>query len=123
MVDRRKRIKALISRNIADILQFEIKKASIGMVCVAGTEVYDDLSQANVYVTFLPQTNSKRKLEELQKTEGFVRSSLAKKLDVYKVPRVKFFLDETEANARRVEEALKREEEFLSSLPIAEEDK
>lgn len=122
MADRHKRIKALVGRNIADILQFEIKKESIGMVCVAGVEVYDDLSQANVYVTFLPQSNSKRKLEELQKTEGFVRSSLAKKLDVYKVPRVKFFLDETEANARKVEEALRREEELLSSLPISNED-
>ena len=122
MADRHKRVKALVQRNIADILQFEIKKESIGMVCVSGVEVYDDLSQANVYVTFLPQGNSKRKLEELQKTEGYVRSSLAKKLDIYKVPRVKFFLDETEVNARRVEEALRREEEALSNLPVSEED-
>ncbi len=122
MADRHKRVKALVQRNIADILQFDLKKESVGMVCVSGVEVYDDLSQANVYVTFLPSSNSKRKLEELQKTEGFVRSALAKKLDIYKVPRVKFFLDQTEANARKLEESLRREEELLASLPISEED-
>ena len=122
MADRHKRVKALVQRNIADILQFDLKKESVGMVCVSGVEVYDDLSQANVYVTFLPASNSKRKLEELQKTEGFVRSALSKKLDIYKVPRVKFFLDTTEANARKLEESLRREEELLASLPISEED-
>lgn len=122
MADRHKRVKALVQRNIADILQFDLKKESVGMVCVSGVEVYDDLSQANVYVTFLPSSNSKRKLEELQKTEGFVRSALSKKLDIYKVPRVKFFLDQTEANARKLEESLRREEELLASLPISEED-
>lgn len=122
MADRHKRVKALIQRNIADILQFDLKKSSIGMVCVSGVEVYDDLSQANVYVTFLPSSNATRKLAELEKTEGFVRSALAKKLDIYKVPRVKFFLDETESNARKVEESLRREEELLASLPITEED-
>ena len=122
MADRHKRVKALVQRNIADILQFDLKKESVGMVCVSGVEVYDDLSQANVYVTFLPSSNSKRKLEELQKTEGFVRSALSKKLDIYKVPRVKFFLDTTEANARKLEESLRREEELLASLPISEED-
>ena len=120
MADRHKRIQALIQRNIADIVQFEIKKESVGLVSVNEVVVYDDLSQANVYVSFLDPRGSHNKLEELQRTEGFVRSSLAKKLDIYKVPRIRFFLDEVAERTRRLDEALAREAEQLDSLPDPE---
>ena len=117
MADRHKRIKALVGRNIADILQFELKKESIGLVSVNEVVVYDDLSQANVYVSFLDPRNKQKKLEELSRTEGFVRSALAKKLDIYKVPRIRFYLDEALEKARRLDEALAREQEQLDKLP------
>ena len=120
MADRHKRIQALIQRNIADIVQFEIKKESVGLVSVNEVVVYDDLSQANVYVSFLDPRGSHNKLAELQRTEGFVRSSLAKKLDIYKVPRIRFFLDEVAERTRRLDEALQREAEQLDSLPDPE---
>lgn len=120
MADRHKRIQALIQRNVADIVQFEIKKESVGLVSVNEVVVYDDLSQANVYVSFLDPRGSHNKLAELQRTEGFVRSSLAKKLDIYKVPRIRFFLDEVAERTRRLDEALQREAEQLDSLPDPE---
>lgn len=121
MADRHKRIQALIQRNIADIVQFEIKKESIGLVSVNEVVVYDDLSQANVYVTFLDPRGSHNKLEELQRTAGFVRSSLSKKLDTFKVPRIKFFLDEAAIKAKNLDAALSREAEQLAALPKGEE--
>ena len=117
MADRHKRVQALISRNVADIVQFEIKKESIGLVSVNEVVVYDDLSQANVFVSFLDPRGAHNKLEELQRTEGFVRTSLAKKLDIYKVPRIRFYLDEAMEKARKLDEALAREEEQLKNLP------
>ena len=122
MADRHKRIQALIQRNIADIVQFEIKKESIGLVSVNEVVVYDDLSQANVYVTFLDPRGSHNKLEELQRTAGFVRTSLSKKLDTFKVPRIKFFLDEAAIKAKNLDAALSREAEQLAALPKGEED-
>ncbi len=122
MADRHKRIQALIQRNIADIVQFEIKKESIGLVSVNEVVVYDDLSQANVYVTFLDPRGSHNKLEELQRTAGFVRTSLSKKLDTFKVPRIKFFLDEAAIKAKNLDAALSREAEQLAALPKEEED-
>ena len=116
MADRHKRVKALIQRNVADIVQFEVKKESVGLVSVNEVVVYDDLSQANVYVSFLDPRGSHNKLEELQRTEGFVRTSLSKKLDIYKVPRIRFFLDEAMEKARSLDEALAREAKQLQGL-------
>ena len=117
MADRHNRIKAVISRNIADIVQFEVKNPRVGMVSVNEVEVYDDYSQANVFVSFLDPRYKKQKLAELQKVEGFVRSSLAKKMDTYKVPRIRFFLDEAMEKARKLDEALAREQAELDKLP------
>ena len=121
MADRHNRIKALIARNISEIVMFELKKTGIGMVSVNDVEVYDDFSQANVYVYFMDNKNQKRHLEELIKTEGYVRSSLAKKMDTYKVPRVKFKLDESYIKAKSLEEALEREASELKAIGAEQE--
>ncbi len=123
MADRHNRVKSLIARNISEIVAFELKKASIGMVSVNDVEVYDDYSVANVYVYFIDEKNQARQLEELKKTEGFVRSSLAKRMDTYKVPKVRFLLDESYLRASRLEEALKREEAQLEALENEGEEK
>ena len=81
-----------------------------GLVSVNDVRVSDDYSYATVYVNFLPNTFPHQKIAELQKTEGFVRSSLAKKMDIYKVPKVRFVLDETSSSAARIDEALAKEE-------------
>lgn len=116
MANRPGRIKSMISRNIADIVHTELKKSSIGLVSVNDVRVSDDYSYATVYVNFLPNTFPHQKIAELQKTEGFVRSSLAKKMDIYKVPKVRFVLDETSSSAARIDEALAKEEKDLSQL-------
>ena len=81
MANRPERVKSLIGRYIADIVRNEIRKPGLGIVCVNEVVVANDYSYADVYVTFLDGKYSHQKIEELKKTEGFVRSSLAKKMD------------------------------------------
>ena len=111
MADRHGRLKALYQRNISDIVNFELKKSSIGMVSVNEVKLAPDFSEAKVYVSFMDAKYPKQNLEALKATEGFVRTSLAKKMDVYKVPKIHFFLDESLESALRLEEALRKEEE------------
>ena len=119
---RNERMKALIARDIASIVHDELKKASIGLVSVNEVVVSSDLSYAKVYVSFIPEDHPKTRLAELKKTEGFVRSALARKLSIYKVPEIHFFLDETAIRSRRIEAALAKEEEDLSKLPVSDEE-
>lgn len=120
MANKSGRIKSEISRYIAEIVRGELKKPSIGLVCVNEVIVSDDYSYADVYVTFLGEKYPHQKIAELKKTEGFVRSSLAKKLSIYKVPKVRFVLDETSLSASRIEEALARESAQIASFPKGE---
>lgn len=122
MADRHSRVKALIERNIRDIVAFEVKDPKVGFVVVNEVEVYDDLSGAKVYVSFLDTKYPRQKTAELQKSAGFVRSSLAKKMDIYKVPKIFFVYDESAEKAAKIDAALAKEASDLAALPGQEDE-
>lgn len=113
MADRNGRIKAVIARNISDILMFELKNSHIGMPSVNEVIVANDYSFAKVYVSFLGAKYPLQNLAELNRCKGYVRSSLAKKIDLRKVPELTFLLDDAFYKDERINAALKREEEQI----------
>ena len=116
MADRTQRIQSIIGKNISEIIQFELKNPKIGFCTVSEVWVSSDFSYARVYVTFLGAKYPKQNLEELNKTRGYVRSSLAKKIDIRKTPEITFYLDETYEKMNRLDEVLKRESEQLQKM-------
>lgn len=108
MASRQGRIKALIAKNISEIVSREVTNKHIGMVSVNEVVVNDDYSEAKVYVTFFDAKYPYQNLAELQKTSGYVRSALAKRMDIYKVPKVSFVYDESFERAHRIDELLKQ---------------
>ena len=116
MASRKDRVPALILKNISEIIQFEVKSKSIGFVTVTDVVVSNDFSHAKVYVTFLGQGNVNSRLEALERTKGFIRSSLARKMDIRKVPELHFIVDDSFEKARKIDESLKREEEALKRI-------
>ena len=101
---------------MTEIIQFELKNPRIGFCTVSEVWVSSDFSYARVYVSFLGAKYPKQNLEELNKTKGYVRSSLAKKLDIRKTPEISFYLDETYEKANRLDEVLKKEQEDLDKI-------
>lgn len=116
MADRTQRIQSIISKNISEIIQFELKNPRIGFCTVSEVNVSTDFSYAKVYVTFLGAKYPKQNLEELNKCKGYVRSSLAKKIDIRKTPEITFYLDDTYERSERLEELLRKEQEKIDSL-------
>ena len=116
MADRTQRIQSIIGKNISEIIQFELKNPRIGFCTVSEVWVSSDFSYARVYVSFLGAKYPKQNLEELNKTRGYVRSSLAKKIDIRKTPEITFYLDESFKNAERLEEVLKKEQEQIDKM-------
>jgi len=116
MADRKLRIQSLIGKNLSEIIQFEVKNPKIGFCTVSEVEVSSDFSYAKVYVTFLGAKYPKQNLEELNKVKGFVRSSLAKKMDIRKTPEISFYLDETYERSERINELLKKEASEIEAM-------
>lgn len=116
MADRTQRIQSIIGKNISEIIQFELKNPRIGFCTVSEVWVSSDFSYARVHVTFLGAKYPKQNLEELNKTRGYVRSSLAKKIDIRKTPEITFYLDETYEKMNHLDEVLKKESLQLQKM-------
>lgn len=115
MAQRQGRIKALVARNISDILMFELKNPKVGIPSVNLVEMNSDNSLAKVYVSFMGVKNPQKHLEELNRCKGFVRSSLAKRMDLYKVPDIIFVYDTRFDDEERINALLKKEEEEIEN--------
>ncbi len=91
---RTKRVASQIQRELAQLIQFEVKDPRVGLVTVSGIELSRDLSYAKVYVTvFTVDGNVEEALEGLNKAAGFLRRELGKRLSIRVTPQLKFLYD------------------------------
>ena len=108
MADKALRLQRLIMKNISEIIQFEIKDPHLGFVSIPEVKVSKDLSYAKVYVAFINENEAKEGMKVLEKSKGFIRSELAKRMDTRRVPEISFVLDEGYKREARIEELLKK---------------
>ena len=94
MANKQERIASLIRKNIAEIIQFDLKNPHLGFVSIPEVKVSNDFSYAKVYVSFINDKDIKESLEVLEHSKGFIRSELAKRMDTRRVPEISFVLDE-----------------------------
>ncbi len=106
MANKQERIATLIQKNITDIIMFELKNPIMKLVSVNGCDVNHDFSLAKIYVSHLDQRKIKEAVKDLNDAKGFIRSSLAKKMDTYKVPDIIFIKDDTYDKAQRIEDII-----------------
>ncbi len=111
MANKSGRLKAIISKNIKEICEYELTNEKIGFFTITDVVVSDDHSYAKVYVSFL--VNQKEGIERLNRAKGYVRSSLAKKIDTRRVPEITFVLDDSYEKQKHFEEVLKAAEEKM----------
>lgn len=103
--NRTDRIADQIQRDLAVLLQREIKDPRVGMVTVSGVKVAKDLSFADVYVTFMTLEKDdevKQALAVLEHASGFLRSMLAKSIKLRVMPRLRFHFDQVIVTAPRI---------------------
>ena len=96
--NRTDRIADQMQRDLAMLVQRELKDPRIGMVTISGVKVSRDLAFADVYVTFMGiegEEKVKEGLSVLTNAAGFLRSSLAKGLKLRVIPNLRFHYDPT----------------------------
>lgn len=103
---RTERVAKLLQREIADVLSKDFGQQL--MVTVTGTRVTKDLSIAYVYVSVFGNTPEQRQaaFRHLQEQTPQIRTALASRIrhQLRIVPELKFFLDESLEEAKRMED-------------------
>lgn len=94
MVLKKDKLSGIIQRELSQILQVEVRDPKIGFCTITAVDLTNDLSIAKIYVTFLGKDYNVRKgMEALERSKGFIRSLLAKRLTIRKVPELHFVHD------------------------------
>ena len=93
-----------IQKEVAMIIQREVKDPRLGMVTVNAVEVTRDLAYAKVYVTFLTIGDQTEAESEtiLNEASGFIRSLLAKRIKARIMPELRFVYDSSMAEGVRM---------------------
>ncbi len=105
---RPKRVGELIRQEIAQLMQRGMKDPRIGFVSVMDVRMSKDLRYANVYVS-LYGNDSERKdsMVGLQRSQGWVRREIGKKLRLRYTPEIRFIEDETLDRVFHLEEVFR----------------
>ena len=101
---RSQRVSQEIQKEIALILQREIKDPRITMVTVSGVDLSRDLIYAKVYVTFLTMADQTPQggLDALIESAPYIRNLLGKAMRLRVVPEIAFFFDASLTEGMRI---------------------
>lgn len=104
------RLASLIQRELASIVNREVKDKSFGYINLTEVKVTKDLSFANVYYTILSDETDmiERSKQALETSKVTIRMELAKKIkNVRKIPDLVFKYDEALAYGNHIDKLLK----------------
>jgi ribosome-binding factor A len=103
------RVGDLLVEVAAELLRKEIRDPRIGAVTLTGAKVSKDLRHAQIFFNLLGRRESKQEvLAGLKSATGFIRAKLGKQLKLRYVPTIEFVYDESEDEARRIDQLLKQ---------------
>ena len=107
MVLKKDKLSGIIQRELSQILQVEVRDPKIGFCTITAVDLTNDLSIAKIYVTFLGLDYNVRKgMEALERSKGFIRSLLAKRLTIRKVPELHFVHDTSLEYGNKIEKII-----------------
>lgn len=102
------RLEQQLRKEISNIIQFDLKKQSLGFITVTDVKLVSDLSYATIFVSILnvSETNRIQRLNELSKTKGFIKTTLAHKMKMRKIPDLIFKFDDSLDRYQRIDNIL-----------------
>lgn len=90
------RIADQIQKDLAELIRTELKDPRVGMITLTGVEITSDHHHAKIFFTTLGGPESVTKAASgLEHASGFLRSQLAKGLQLRIVPELHFVYDES----------------------------
>lgn len=101
------RIDEELKKELSHIISYELKNPKVtGLISVTDVKTTPDLKYAKVFVSILNAKNTKATLANLKKSAGFIRTRIAKKVNLRVTPEFVFVLDETMEYGAKIDSIL-----------------
>jgi ribosome-binding factor A len=100
------RVCELVKRQLGEILQ-GLNLRDCGFVTITSADITPDLQEGRIHVSVIgTPEQQQRALAALERDHGRIQHELAQRVILKYTPKLKFFLDETESHAQRIEKLL-----------------
>lgn len=103
--NRTDRVADFLQRELAQLIQFQVRDPRVGMASIRDVEVTRDLAYAKVFVTFVGKETDKEceeAAEVLNGATGFLRTQVAKMSNMRSVPKLRFIYDKSVREGTRL---------------------
>ena len=102
------RINEELKKELSQVINYELKNSNVtGMLSVTRVKITPDFKYAKVYVSILNSKNIKKTMEGLKESSGFIRSRLAKTINLRITPELVFEIDDSLEYGARIDSILK----------------
>lgn len=106
--NRLNRINEELKKEISNVISFELKNPNVtGLISVTKAKITPDLKYAKIYVSILNSKNIKKTMEGLKESAGFIRSQVAKIINLRITPELIFEIDDSLEYGEKIEKILK----------------
>lgn len=97
-----------LKKEISNIISTELKNPHLtGLISVTKVKTTPDLRFAKVYVSMINEKSKKQNLSILKQSSGYIRSGIAKKVNLRITPELIFEFDESIEYGSKIDEILK----------------
>ena len=106
--NRMNRIDEELKKEISNIVSYDLKNPNItGLISVTKVKVTPDLKYAKVYISIINSKNKKDTFVHIKKASGFVRTEIAKRINLRITPEIIFELDDSIEYGAKIDVILK----------------
>ena len=103
---RSERVAGQLRRDLAKLIQQELKDPAIGFVSLSDVEVTRDLSHAKVFITVFDPDKAKESLQALSHAATFLRRRLGQEMRLRHVPELHFVHDDSVEKGSHIDELI-----------------
>ena len=100
------RVAGSLRRELAKILQMEVRDSEVGFIGLSDVEVSRDLAHAKVFVTVFETEKAESSIKALNQKAGFLRSRLGQEMRIRSVPELHFHHDTSVETGRHMDELI-----------------
>ena len=102
------RINEELRKELSSILAYDLKNPNItGMLSVTKVNITPDFKYAKVYVSILNSKDIDKTMQGLKESAGFIRSKIAKSINLRITPELVFEIDDSLEYGARIDNILK----------------
>ena len=95
-MQRAQRLEQDVKVALSQIISYEVKEPSVtGLISVTDVKITPDQKYAKVYVSILNSKSIGKTMEGLKESSGFIRSQVAKNINLRITPELIFELDDS----------------------------